>query len=370
MTFSPSFFLASWYFFVGIQFIYWGLIFQRFAWYTKPRPSPKKAPLAVSVILCARNEATNLQNNLELILTQDYPIFEVIVVNDDSSDETAAILAHFNQKYKHLKVIGVTQKKQMGKKAALSRGIKAAQYDWVLLTDADCRPQSPYWIGQMQLGAADQTEIILGYGPYIAEPTAVNCWVQYETIYVAIQYFSLALWQMPYMGVGRNLMYKKILFEQQNGFASHAHLMSGDDDLFIHQAATSQNTQIEIDKNSFMYSAAPSSWGKLYQQKNRHYSSSSHYQWYFKLILGLLSLSHSIFYLGYFFFIIYNIWNPIFLAILIARIFLVYFVFAKAAKKLYQLKILPYLWFMDMLLPFYYMIFALATLGIQNKKWK
>jgi len=363
--------LSLWFCFATVQLVYWGLIFQRIAWYKAAKTSEKISHPAVSVIICARNEAANLQKNLESILIQDYPIYEVILVDDDSSDKTTEVLATLEEKYKHLRVVRIKDKKGQGKKNALTKGIIAAQYDWVLLTDADCKPCSKAWISEMNKAASStQSEIVLGYGPYSKAKSWLNKWVQLETIYVAIQYFSFALWKQPYMGVGRNLMYKKNLFFDHQGFENHEHLTSGDDDLFVNAAANKSNTTICLNEDAFMYSPSPKSWLGLYRQKKRHYSSSSHYKLQHKVLLGLLSLSHLCFYVGLFVIIGANVWNSEILVIFILRTFLLHLVFIKYLSKTNSIALLPYVWLLDVLVPVYYLIFASALVGGNQKKWK
>jgi hypothetical protein len=221
-----------------------------------------------------------------------------------------------------------------------------------------------------QESARTESAIVLGYGPYEAVETWLNRWVRFETIYVAIQYFSFALWKMPYMGVGRNLMYQKNLFLQENGFEGHKHITSGDDDLFVNAVANGENTTICLAKESFMYSKAPTSWTALYRQKTRHYSSSTSYKLKHKILLGLLSSTHSCFYLGLCIFIIMNVWSHAILGILILRTFLLHLVFFKYLEKVKQISFLKYVFVLDALLPIYYIIFASSLIGKKNKTWK
>ena len=364
-------FLIFWFCFAAIQLCYWGIVFQAIAWYKAPKSPQKSSFPAVSIVICARNEAVNLQKNLESILTQDYPNYEVLLVNDDSEDETVEVLATFQQQYAHLKVITIKKKEIVGKKGALTAGIAAAAHDWILLTDADCRASSKHWISEMQHCAEQaNSAIVLGYGPCEKGQTWLNRWVQFETIYVAIQYFSFALWKQPFMGVGRNLMYKKALFYKNRGFEDHKHLASGDDDLFVNAIAKGDNTTICLNPAAFMYSPNPESWKKLYRQKTRHYSSSSHYKLKHKILLGLLSLSHFCFYIGVFFFIVINIWNCGILVILILRTFLLYMVFVNYLNRIKNSRLLAYILVLDVLLPVYYVVFAFSLIGQQQTKWK
>lgn len=354
-----------------VQLAYWGIIFQRIAWYKLPKASTTLPLPAVSVIICARNETANLQKNLDSILKQEYPIFEVLVVDDDSTDKTAATLANFQEKYPHLTILTINKKATAGKKGALARGIQAAQHDVLLLTDADCSATSNQWIKTMATTLVNtKKSIVLGYGPYNTASTWVNRWVRFETIYVAIQYFSFALWKQPYMGVGRNLMYQKKLFHQHGGFRRHEHLLSGDDDLFVNEVATGKNTTICLDPDSFMYSDAPTSWKSLYKQKTRHFSSSNHYKLKHKVLLGLLSLSHTFFYFGLLIFILTSHWNYWIIFIFIIRTFLLEMVFAKYLNKIGNLGVFPYIVLFDILVPVYYLCFASALNGKGKRIWK
>ena len=353
-----------------VQLLLWGGLFSRLARYRPPAiPSVQYPP--VSVIICARNEAANLQKNLGYLLAQDYPVFELLVVNDQSQDTTAELLKELQKSHTHLQVITVKEKKTAGKKGALAQGIAAAQYEQLLLTDADCRPASKQWIQHMAGTAVHQNKaLVLGYGPYQAAPTWLNYWVQLETVFVFLQYASMALWKQPYMGVGRNLWYKKQLFEQAGGFESHAHLISGDDDLLVNQVATGDNTGLCLHPDSFVYSPAPTTWKSLYQQKTRHYSSSGAYKWQHQLVLGLIAGSQFFFYTGLLLIIATNAWNYAIIVMLMGRSFLLLFVYYRLLHTLQQKALFPYVWVMDALLPLYYLIFAGAALGVtQPKTW-
>jgi len=282
----------------AVQLFYWLVVFSKLAFYAPPPPDNlAKAPQhKVSIIICAYNEAENLRKNLPKILEQDYPEFEVIVVNDNSSDKTLDVLLDFKKKYATLCVINRTYKKsqEVGKKFALAKGIETAQHELLLLTDADCQPASSQWLAQMQKFVANPIAIVLGYGPYFTyeEDGFLNRFIRFETVYTAIQYFSFALWGKPYMGVGRNLLYKKSLYRKVNGFKSHEHVASGDDDLFINAIAHLNNTIINLDERTFVYSEPKRSWRSYFRQKSRHLTTSTSYRLQHQALLGLLSASH------------------------------------------------------------------------------
>ena len=277
---------------------YWGL-FSRLAFF-KHRNKTQAVKPSISVVIAARNEYHNLINNLPFILEQDYPDFEVVVVNHASEDDTGLLLKELQGKFQHLKVVEIKQDLNFfkGKKFPLSIGIREAKNEVLLLTDADCKPASKKWIENMATNYASQNiEVVLGYGPYKKEKSFVNLLVRYDTFWVATQYLSMALAGKPYMGVGRNLSYKKVLFYKTKGFISHYNIPSGDDDLFISQVANKKNTTVELHKESFVYSTPKKRLGEWFKQKKRHLKTSAQYKPAIKFLLGMFSFSQLIFYI-------------------------------------------------------------------------
>jgi len=286
----------------AVQLIYFWFFYSRLAF--SRLPSPKDQQLPVSVVVCARNEYENLVIFLPLILEQNYPDFEVVVVNDASDDESIYLLRDFAEKYPNLKIVDLPQSLNFfkGKKFPLSIGIKSAKNEIILLTDADCRPASKDWINGMQLRYDDpDTEIVLGYGGYERSGGILNRLIRFDTLRVAMSYLSFALAGLPYMGVGRNLSYRKSLFYRNNGFISHYQIPSGDDDLFINQVAKSANTHIQIAKEAHTISIPKKSWTTWVRQKRRHLSTSNQYKWYHKLLLAIYPLTEGLFFAGFLF---------------------------------------------------------------------
>jgi len=252
----------------------------------------KPAPLPVSVIICAKDEAKNLQKFLPEIYKQNYPDFEVILINDRSIDRTFDVMKDFEERYPtQTKLVNVPRNNDnrlMGnKKYALTLGIKAARNNVLLFTDADCKPAGKNWIQQMTQKFNSGKQIVLGYGKYNRQTGFLNKLIRFETLQTALQYFSYALKGIPYMGVGRNLAYTKELFMQNNGFYSHLDIMSGDDDLFINETATTENTAICSNPEAFTISQPKESWPAYIHQKRRHISTASHYKPLHRNLLGL-----------------------------------------------------------------------------------
>jgi glycosyltransferase involved in cell wall biosynthesis len=281
---------------VLIQLIYYWGIFSRLAFF-KNKNQPRQ-PQAVSIVICAKNEYFNLKENLPLILEQNYYNFEVVVVNDVSDDETYFLLKILQEKYSNLKIVNFVDNVNFfkGKKFPLSIGIKCAKNDLILLTDADCQPDSPEWLSKMQENFHSGVEIVLGYGKYKSEKGLLNKMIRFDTLHIALQYLSMAVSGNPYMGVGRNLAYRKSLFYRQNGFISHYKIKSGDDDLFINAAATKKNTRIMISHQSHTVSEAKKTLTNWIIQKRRHLTSGKYYKSSTKFILGLYSFSQIVFF--------------------------------------------------------------------------
>lgn len=283
-------------FVVVIQLFFYLFLFGKFS-FTQFK-NTKKTNIPVSVIIAARNEFENLKKNLPSILDQNYPNFEVVVVNDASTDESNIILESFQNRYKHLKVINLedTSSYSGNKKYAISKGIEFASSNYLLFTDADCRPVSKNWISEMTGHLSDKKEIVLGYGDYQKiDNSFLNKLIRYETLLTAIQYFSYAKIGIAYMGVGRNLAYKKDLFQKNSGFENHKHIKSGDDDLLINQISTSSNTEICFTQESFTISTPKTSFTDWILQKRRHISTATFYKPIHQILLGLFFLSQFLF---------------------------------------------------------------------------
>lgn len=264
---------------VVIQFLYYIVFFGKFS-FTKSQPAtPKRIP--ISVIVCAKNEEENIKNFIPLLAEQNYPDFEIVLIDDASSDETLEIFEQFEKQYSNVKLVKVENNEAFwgNKKFALTLGIKAAKYEYLLFTDADCYPKTNNWIAEMSAQFTQQKTIVLGYGAYEKiKNSFLNKIIRFETLLTATQYFSWAKLGKPYMGVGRNMAYKREEFFKTNGFIEHMKIRSGDDDLFINQAANSKNTTVCYSSDSFTYSKPKTSFKDWFTQKRRHVATAKHYK--------------------------------------------------------------------------------------------
>lgn len=263
------------------------------------RPQPASTD-AVSVIICARNEAENLERFLPSVLEQDYPDFEVIVVNDCSDDDTEEVLTRMAAKYPNLRITTLFKDASLihSKKMALFIGIKAARNELLLLTDADCQPVSPDWIKIMAEGFTEGRDFVLGYGGYHTGPGLLNSYIRYDVANIAMQYMGMAMAHMPYKGVGRNLAYRRSVFFDNRGFGPHLSLQSGDDDLFVNRLARRDNCHVALNPDSFTLSAPSGSWDAFRKQKMRHMSTSALYRRTTRLLLFAEPLTRFLFYVS------------------------------------------------------------------------
>ena len=260
--------------------------------------SPMSKAPGVSVILAAHNESENLSQYLQALLTQDYPLYEVIVVDDGSEDETRAVVESYmvRDPRLHLTFVPYGARVSSTKKLALTLAAKAAQYDYLLLTDADCVPESNQWIRSMMTGFQANKQIVLGFGAYFFDKGHVNRLVRFDTLFNGLHYLGAALCGHPYMGVGRNLAYRKSLFFESGGFTHMMGNRSGDDDLFVNYVATKANTAIVLNRESYTWSPAKKTMKEWWQQKRRHLSVSPNYRLGTKIRLALEPISRGLFY--------------------------------------------------------------------------
>ncbi len=364
-------------FFIAIQVFYYLFFFSRLAFYKKKDTETKPPQMPVSIIVCAFNEEANLLKNLPILLNQHYlkdgkPFFEVVVVNDNSEDDTFYLLNQLQEKYPHLHVVNLTQEAKLisGKKFPLSMGIKSAHCEHLLLTDADCIPSSEHWLSHMAASFSSTKKIVLGYSPYTRYKGWLNKKIQFETAHTAMQYLSYALAGTPYMGVGRNLAYVRELFNTNKGFSSHHHLISGDDDLFINQVANGNNTTICIHPDAFTYSEPKRTTEDWHYQKKRHLSTGTYYKPAHKFLLGSYAFSH----FGCWTTLIACIVFPkyiLYTAILFAFRWLVQWViFQRSFRLLKQKELINYIWVFDLWL-LYYNLKSIPLIFIKSKiHWK
>lgn len=339
--------------------------------FSKPNQPALASALPVSVIVCCKNEAENLTNNIPLWLEQNHSDFELILINDASIDNTLDIMEAFAAQDPRIKIVNVVNNEAFwaNKKYALTLGIKKAKNHYFIFTDADCKPASEEWINQLALHFSSEKQLILGYGAYAKASGFLNSLIRFETFMTALQYFSFAKAGIPYMGVGRNLAYTSKLFYDNNGFMSHMYIRSGDDDLFVNEVATKENTAICDTPESFTISTPKKTWKGWINQKKRHITTSTHYKKTHKFLLGLFYLITILFWIGFIVSLVFADWRWA-VALAAVRFIMQYIIYHKALQKLHETRILILLPFLELTLMSSQLLIFISNLFSKPKHWK
>ena len=355
-----------------IQFIYNIFIFGAFS-FAKKKESNSNFQQPVSVIICAKNEAENLIKNIPFFLSQNYPNFELVLINDNSFDETLDVIEQFKKDFPNkIKIVDVAENEQFwgSKKYALTLGIKAASHQHLLFSDADCKPNSNNWISKMTGHFDAKHQIILGYGAYKKiNKSFLNKLIRYETLFTAIQYFSYAKIGIPYMGVGRNLAYTKTEFFAAKGFSKHMKIKSGDDDLFINEVANKNNTTICFSKNSHTVSSPKTNFKAWILQKRRHISTAMHYKPIHQFLLGFYFISKIAFWMLGIVLLSFQFQWEIVLLLLFLKLTILYTVIWTSAKKLDEKDLILVAPFLELFLIFIQMFIFIKNLISKPSHW-
>lgn len=338
-----------------VQLFFYGFVFGKMSKLIPKRrdQSSSLTNIPISVIICAKNEAKNLKKFLPSIIAQEYPNFEIVLINDDSSDKTLKVMETFKAEHSHIKIVNVKSIEAFwgNKKYALTLGIKAATYNYLLFTDADCQPVSKYWIREMSSQFTKTKSIILGYGAYKKERKSfLNKLIRFETFLTAVQYLSYAKLGQPYMGVGRNLAYTKNIFFEARGFMDHMNIRSGDDDLFVNQIADANNTTICISKDSFTASTPKKDYKSWIRQKQRHISTAKHYKSKHKYALALFYVSQISFLILGIVLLSFQFHWEIVLGLILLRYLILFTNLTIAAKKLDEKDLIIWFPFLELFL--------------------
>lgn len=353
-----------------VQVLYYLFIYSRLAFHKPKQPVISEDPF--SIVIAAKNEAKNLSHFLKDILEQKHPKYQVVVVNDCSWDSTEKVLEEFAGVYPHLKITTLIEQEKYrhGKKFALAIGIKGAEFDKLVFTDADCRPASPQWAAMMASCLNNEKEIVIGYGAYQKEKGLLNAWIRFDTAFNAMQYLSYAMAGIPYMGTGRNLAYSRELFFKNKGFAKHQHILSGDDDLFINAVANKKNTVVELHPDSFTCSISEKTFAGWLKQKRRHMSASSHYRFIHRILLGGFYASQILFYASIIALLLLKTDYRLVAAVFLFRLMFTWPVMAMAFSKLKEKGLLIFTLFFDIFVTLLYPILAIINLFNKKHTWK
>ena len=283
---------------VLVQLFYFWFYYSRVAFFKKTTEDETDAPIPVSIIISARNEYPALHENLPLILNQDHPDFEVVVVNERSTDDSEMLLKELQKQYDNLKVVDLRYSVSFlkGKKLPISVGIKSASHDHLILTDAGCRPAGDQWIQNMTRHLRGDKTIVLGYSSYEQQAGIMNKIIRLDNLYDGLQYLGFALAGRPYKGDGGNLSYSRSLFYAVKGFTAHYKIPAGDDDLFVNHAATNKNTAVEFSPEAHTVASPPDTFSGWLKQKRQRSITYRYYKEKDKRRISLFRVSGLLFY--------------------------------------------------------------------------
>jgi cellulose synthase/poly-beta-1,6-N-acetylglucosamine synthase-like glycosyltransferase len=329
-------------------------------------------PLPISIIISAHDEETHLRELIPQLLQQGYPTFEIIIVDDRSNDGTFDLLLEETKKDHRLRMVHVnrTPAHVNSKKYALTLGIKAARYEWIVVTDADCRPTSNTWLSSMAAEFAPEKSFVLGYSPYQKTSGFLNLFVRFESLLTAIQYLSFAWLGNPYMGVGRNMAYRRSMFLESKGFNSSLAVTGGDDDLLVNELANQKNTAVVVSADAQVLSFPKETWKAFFNQKLRHLSVGKHYRFGHRMLLGLFTITWILTWFAGIPLAIFSEYRYYVIGVLVFRLLIEGVMLYSSALKLGQRfeawAVLP----LDFLYAFYYLVTGLVALFTKKVRWK
>jgi glycosyltransferase involved in cell wall biosynthesis len=355
----------------AIQVLYYLGVFSQFAFAKKQPPKPKKIP--ISVIVCAKNQEENVKMFVPILARQNYPNYEIVLINDASSDDTLEVFKEFAKQYPNIKLVDVVNNEAFwaNKKYALTLGIKAATNEYLLFTDSNSYPSSENWITEMSACFTPTKTIVLGYGAYEkVRKSFLNLLIRFDTMLHSTQYFAWAKLGKPYTGSGKNMAYKREEFFKTNGFINHMQIRMGEDSLFINEAATAKNTTICFNKDSFTYSKAKTTFKDWFKLKQNRSAVITFFKSFDKFQLGLFHFSQ-------FWFLILAIlllavgYNWIYLVSLIGFRYLIsWLVLGFSASKLSEKDTIYFYPFLEIIMMFIQANLFFVNLFSKPKPWK
>ncbi len=270
-----------------IQFLFYFLLYRKpYSYQSKKGKisiSENDLP-SVSVVIVSKNDSENLAKHLPAIFNQDYPDFEVVVVNMGSTDETDMVLKRLEQTYNNLYHTYVPQEAEElnEKKLALTIGIKAAKNTILLFTEPYCQPASNQWIKEFAEEFAKGKEVVLGFCKLdIPKKVPMRRFIHYDNLIQGLKYLSMAIVHRPFMGIGRNMGYVRELFFRQKGFSSILNFEDGEDDLFINEIANGKNTGVVISPESMTISEVVTSFSVWRALKSKYLHTKRFYKGFF-----------------------------------------------------------------------------------------
>lgn len=218
--------------------------------YIQSRPALPATPVRLTVVVVAHNHGDVLEENLRLMATQDYPSYEIIVVNDASTDDTADIITRAENRFNNVRhtFTPSTARHVSHSKLSITLGVLAAQSEWIVLTGGDCRPASAQWLASLSGAMTDGTDFVLGYSNFMRIPKLLNSRLRLDRLLRLLRYFHAA---QPAFGRGKavgahnaNVAFRKSVFLNEKGFYNQLALLGGEDILFVDHTARPGRTAV------------------------------------------------------------------------------------------------------------------------------
>lgn len=284
--------------------LYYGLTYMRVGRTKNKRatqilpPSDDRLP-SVSIVMVTHNEAAYLKDSLPYLLEQDYPDYEVVMVDYLSHDDTPFVLKVCSENYDNFKPVSFPEDVNMfqGKKYPLSIGIQSAKGDVILLTDPDCVPRSLTWVREMMKGySVPGVKMVMSYAGIKQEKGLLNLFQQYDNLCDTASWMSASLSGHPYTATGRNLSYRRDFFFAQGAFCSHYSEPEGADDMFVNQNANGSNSILSLESGGFVDMEAKESFRQWRLLRRRRYATKRYYPTATKLRLALHPIAMVLFY--------------------------------------------------------------------------
>ncbi len=322
----------------------------------------------VSVIICAKNEIENLKKNLTLFLNQEHSTFEIIVVNDKSTDDSTSYLKKLALSYPNLKLIDIKETPQGwdSKKWALKKGVAESKHPYLLFSDADCYPKSKLWIKTLA-NCFQYSDLVIGYGEYEKRKGFLNSFIQYETYQTAIAMLGLAQKGINFMAVGRNFGVKKKIYLDFN-WGKNQQKTGGDDDLFVSKLKI--KPLVCLNKNGHTISYPKENLASYTKQKTRHIAVSNRYSSKAKMIIGLYNLSKFGFYTSLFILLLTNCTITIFIGLVLFNAFILFYNFVTSTRELNLKLLITRVLYLDIFYTLFLWFIGPYALVAKKIKWK
>lgn len=354
-----------------IQLIYYFLIYGKFTFHRKKSAvSFKEVPMSVVVVV--RDNASQILQSLPKLLSQQYPAFEIVVVNDRSPDEnTLFTIKEYSNRYPNIKFVDLSEavSTSKGRKMAVSFGIKCATYENILVTSPDCEPSSVHWLSAMAANFQGQKKVVVGYSTYARRRTPYNAFLRYDNVVGAVQYFSHVLRNATYRADFNNIAFLRQLFYNQKGFTSFNHLEWGEEDIFVHRISGGDNTSVEYSPESMIVQNNIPSYGYWRSHKISLYYTRKFNSTRNRFSLSMFDATNMLFYVLLTLSVVSAIHVPTFLyaaiGVAVVRVVGLYVSVGISAAKLCEKQIIPLILPFDLLFsvlnPLYFIYSRLNT---------